>query len=105
MTRGFRYSNGAVTWLATLGGNESAAFGINNSGQIVGSATTAAGETHPFLLSSGRMIDLGTLGGTRGAAKAINPYSARCRLPGLVPGRELAVVGPSHSLPASGSAN
>jgi len=48
----------AVTDLGTLGGNSSAAFSINNNGQIVGQAETSSGSIHPFLWQSGTMIDL-----------------------------------------------
>lgn len=59
--------------LGTLSGGDSVeAAAINNKGQIVGSATTAEGETHAFLYDGGKMIDLGTLDGTDSYATAIN---------------------------------
>jgi uncharacterized protein (TIGR03437 family) len=62
-----------ITDLGTLGGMTSYATGINASGQVVGSATTGAGEDHPFVYGGGSMTDLGTLGGTiANAATAIN---------------------------------
>lgn len=62
------------TDLGTLGGQNSDAYGINNSGQIVGYAATASGAWHPFLYSNGQMIDLGPLDGvyTEGIAGSIN---------------------------------
>ena len=51
----------AITDLGTLGGNESAAFGGNAFGQVVGSSLTAGGQTHACLYSGGTMIDLGLL--------------------------------------------
>ena len=52
-----------VTDLGTLGGSNSYATGINNSGQVVGYADTSSGSTHAFLYSNGTMADLGTLSG------------------------------------------
>jgi probable HAF family extracellular repeat protein len=49
------------------------AYGINLSGQIVGSSLMANGENHAFLWTTGNgMQDLGTLGGTYSAAFGIN---------------------------------
>ena len=58
--------------LGTLGGLLSVAYGINNSGQIVGYSLTAQGQEHAFLDSDGSMRDLGTLGGTRSEAFSVN---------------------------------
>jgi probable HAF family extracellular repeat protein len=60
-----------VTDLGTLGGNESFAYGINNSGVISGYAGLANGDRHPFLWRNGKMTDLGGLGGGNGAG--MNP--------------------------------
>ena len=38
---GFRWENGVMTALPTLGGNNSAAFGVNDRGQVIGMAETA----------------------------------------------------------------
>ncbi|HEX8735601.1 MAG TPA: hypothetical protein VF721_09780, partial [Pyrinomonadaceae bacterium] len=62
----------AVTDLGTLGGTESAAYGINNSGQIVGYAFNAAQKRRAFLYTNGQMQDLGTLGGQTATALGIN---------------------------------
>jgi probable HAF family extracellular repeat protein len=59
--------------LGTLGGTNSAAFGINNIGQIVGSSQTPGdGTQHAFLYGGGLITDLGTLGGTESQADGVN---------------------------------
>jgi probable HAF family extracellular repeat protein len=68
----FIYYNGTMQELGNLGGTGSTALGINNSGQVVGSANTVGGNTHAFLYSGGVMQDLGTLGGSDSSALAIN---------------------------------
>ncbi len=52
------------------GGTYSAAYAINNAGQVAGESDTG-GEVHAFLYD-GTMHDLGTLGGTNSSATAIN---------------------------------
>ena len=56
----------------TLGGNASVAYGINDSGTVVGFAGTASGFDHAFSYSNGTMTDLGTLGGSNSVAFGIN---------------------------------
>jgi probable HAF family extracellular repeat protein len=70
--KGFYYSNGVMTILATLGGLECHPKGINDFGQITGYSTTADGNYRAFLNSSGTISDLGTLGGQFSFAFAIN---------------------------------
>jgi probable HAF family extracellular repeat protein len=48
------------------------AYGINDSGQIVGRYQNTDGVTHAFLYASGQLTDLGTLGGANSEALAIN---------------------------------
>src|SRR5262249_37880982 len=62
------------TDLGTLGGAESSARSINDSGQIVGSADKPNTRVpHPFLYSRGRMTELGRLNDDqRGVANSIN---------------------------------
>jgi probable HAF family extracellular repeat protein len=59
--------------LGTLGGNDSKAYGIDDSGQVVGGAYTASGDEHAFLYCGGKMIDLDTLpGGSTSSAYGIS---------------------------------
>ena len=63
--------------IGTLGGSSARGYAINDSGQIVGYATTAPpSQIRAFLYSGGAMQDLGTLGGpsTNSIAYAINSY-------------------------------
>ena len=68
--------SGGILDLGTLSGsgNDSAAFGINTSGQIVGQAnSSASGSDQAFLwTNTAGMIDLGNLGGSSSVANAIN---------------------------------
>ncbi len=66
--------SGGMKDLGTLGGDDSAAFGLNESGQVVGQANSSAGAVDQAFLwtQSAGMIDLGTLGGAGSAANAIN---------------------------------
>jgi probable HAF family extracellular repeat protein len=73
----FLYSKaGGVVDLGTLGGsgNDSAAFGINTAGQVVGQANSSvSGSDQAFLWAkTPGMVDLGNLGGASSVANAIN---------------------------------
>ena len=58
----FLYSNGTMQDLGTLGGSDSQANGINDSGEVVGeSDTTNDSAQHAFLYSNGSMTDLNSL--------------------------------------------
>lgn len=50
----------------------SAAYGINDAGQVVGGSYDASANFHAFLWQGGSMQDLGTLGGDYSSAEAIN---------------------------------
>lgn len=49
--------------LGTLGGTQSVAMDISDSGRVVGGAQNAGGNYRPFRWNTGTMTDLGTLGG------------------------------------------
>jgi probable HAF family extracellular repeat protein/parallel beta-helix repeat protein len=70
----FVYTGGRMTPVAGLGGSQSAATAINDSGQIAGFSTLADNRnSHAFLTSvSGPARDLGTLGGSSSFALALN---------------------------------
>jgi probable HAF family extracellular repeat protein len=76
----FIWENGVMENLGTLGGPDSCALWINQSGQAAGhsftnstpNSTTGIPTLDPFLWDRRRMIDLGTLGGTLGVANWLN---------------------------------
>ncbi len=65
-----------ITDLGTLGGADSRAFSLNDSGQVAGWAFVSGGlgngVSHAFRYTGGSMTDLGTLGGTNSGAYGIN---------------------------------
>lgn len=66
-------ASGGMRDLGTLGGANSLATAINDSGTVVGWAQNAAGVTRAFLWTErGGMVDLGTLGGAASEAWGIN---------------------------------
>jgi probable HAF family extracellular repeat protein len=76
---GWYYSGGGLHNVGTLGGMNTIAMGVNDTGQIVGSSNPAgnpANNTHAFLYDSGSMRDLGTLGGSTSVAYRINNNGA-----------------------------
>ncbi len=66
----------SVLDLGTLGGTDSAAYGINSAGQVVGYSDTTGGAAHAFRTAANSAItagdDLGTLGGSYSYAYGIN---------------------------------
>ena len=71
----FLWQNGDFQDLGTFGGSQSAGLAINASGDVVGSAETAAFLNHAFLYHAGTMLDLGTLPGFQeSSAVGINDF-------------------------------
>ena len=59
--------------MPALGGNDNRAFGINDSGDIVGSSLLAGdGSRKAFLFTGGNMVNIGDMGGTNAEARDIN---------------------------------
>jgi probable HAF family extracellular repeat protein len=70
----FLYSNGSLLNInsATLFPSGTEAYGINNSGEVVGTGYVNASNFHAFLYSGGKMEDLGPSGAYQASAYAIN---------------------------------
>jgi probable HAF family extracellular repeat protein len=63
----------SLTWLGTLGGNASVAYGVSDNGTVVGMARNALGQQRAFRWQcGGPMVDLGTLGGPESIAYDIS---------------------------------
>ncbi len=76
---------------ALAGANESHAYGVNDSGQVVGWYLDAAGHAQGFLWHDGDVIaPLGDLGGGEAKAYAINDH-------GLITGSSRLASGAWHA--------
>jgi probable HAF family extracellular repeat protein len=82
VTNAFLWSAGTMTNLGTLGGNYSQGTGINNLGEVVGSAQTKSGISEAFLFRGGKMTGIGSF-----SPAAIN---------------DLGVIAGSESIPGEG---
>jgi probable HAF family extracellular repeat protein len=72
-TQAFKWSNNQLAILPTLGGPYAAAYAINASGDVVGSAQTATGARHAVLWQGAQPRDLGLLAkGDYSSARDIN---------------------------------
>ncbi|MFU8857527.1 MAG: HAF repeat-containing protein, partial [Deferrisomatales bacterium] len=71
-TAAFLWQEDHLHLLGGLGGNWSAAYGINDGGQVVGWAETEDRRLVAFRWEAGVMTPLGTLGGPTSVAYAIN---------------------------------
>jgi probable HAF family extracellular repeat protein len=69
-----------ITEMGTFGGARSAAFSINNTGQVAGFAETVDGRLQAFVYTDSTLFNLGTLGGS-------DSYAYRISDSGFVIGR------------------
>lgn len=68
----FLFTDGVTQDLGTLGGRNSFASDLNDSGEVVGTSQTSDGFNRAFVYRNGRMQELGTLGGPSSEANDIN---------------------------------
>jgi probable HAF family extracellular repeat protein len=80
--RAFRWEQGVLQDLGTLGGVDAYATAINDAGRIVGVAQTRHGFEHPFAWVDGRMHDLGTIDGAPDGTAVATAVSADDRVAG-----------------------
>lgn len=71
--RAYLYDGTQSRQLGTLGGtpfDQSWAYGINDSGQVVGSSTYNGASTHAFVYENGAMQDIGVIAGFNGTLES-----------------------------------
>jgi len=86
-----------ATKLGAFSGYSGHASGINDAGQVVGSSTTAAGQSHAFITgpNGAGMRDLGTLGGDSSYAVAINASGQVAGVSATSTGTHAFITGPN----------
>jgi len=95
-----RGSVGTAMDLGDLGGGAAEAWGMNQSGQVVGSSVTSAGATHAFLWEGGSMHELPASGtAVRDVPNDLNDGPTRI----VVGGEETVGVGLLWTVSGSGS--
>ena len=88
-----KFEGGKQFDLGTLGGRDSQAFGINDGGQVVGSASLKDGSRHAFLFKNGKMTQLSPLSNSPASvAYAVNDSGAVAGGCDLTPGVEHACL-------------
>ncbi|HEX8151439.1 MAG TPA: Calx-beta domain-containing protein [Pyrinomonadaceae bacterium] len=70
--RAFVWQSGTMQGLTATWGTPIRAFGINDAGQIAGTANHHVSGTHAFVTVGGVALDLGTLGGSVSFATEVN---------------------------------
>src|SRR5262245_31733640 len=90
----FLYSNGVMTDLGTPG-LYSAAYGINDLGQVTGVIGLPSTAQHTFLYSNGTMNDLGTLPGTDNIKSVGDQCGDRNQSEGFAINNATTIVGTS----------
>ena len=89
----FLWQPGTMTDLGTLGGANSFAVDLNDTGQVVGAAENPAGDLHAVRWDHGAIADLGTLGGDASQAVRINASGQIVGLSTTAPGQRLGDPG------------
>ncbi len=88
------WQNGAISMLPTIDGQNSMAFGVNDSGQIVGAIGDYSNTWRPVLWDGNSIIDLGAAAGTVAydinnsgvvtGGTPLNTYSSRRAMDGFI---------------------
>src|SRR5713101_1339439 len=77
-------AQGTIIELGTLGGTVSAAWAINNLGQVVGeSFTSGDASDHAFFWNNGLLTDLGALRSNYSSARGVNNFGQVVGFSGL----------------------